>query len=170
VTFQIGDRIIHPGHGAGTVVKIEKLTSLGSGKLYYSVELLGESKTHVWIPIRDAEANGVRHPIPRSQLGRIWGVLQSDPETLSSDHKERYELLQEKLGSGDVLRIVEAVRDMFWKDNRIRRLTIQGRRLYERGLLLLTSEVAAAQGCDFADAKAMIADSLSESLAARPAA
>jgi CarD family transcriptional regulator len=168
--FQIGDKIIHPGYGAGTVVKIEKLPCLGSNKLYYSIELLEESKTHVWIPVKDAEGKGVRHPTSKSQLSRTWRVLQSEPETLSSDHNKRYELLEEKLRGGDILQIVEVVRDMFWKDHRSHRLTIEDRRLYDRGLLLLTGEVAAVQGCDFAAAKAMIADSLGASLAAKSAA
>ena len=69
-----------------------------------------------------------------------------------------------------LFRSVEVVRDMFWKNHRVRRLTIDGKRLYERGLLLLTSEVAAVQDCDFATAKAMISDSLGASLAAKPVA
>ena len=169
MVFQIGDKIIHPVYGAGTVVKIEKLSCLGSNRLYYSIDLLEESKTHVWIPVQDAEEKGVRHPTPSSQLGRVWHALQSEPETLSSNHDEWYELLQGKLHGGDILQIVEVVRDMFWRDHRSRRLTIEGRRLYDRGLLLLTGEVAAVQGCDFAVARAIISDSLGASLAAKPA-
>jgi CarD family transcriptional regulator len=168
--FQLGDKIIHPGYGAGTVVEIKELSCLGSDKLYYSVELLDESKTQVWIPIKDAGKRGLRYPTPKSQLSRIWLALQSEPETLSSDHKERYEFLHEKLCGGDILQIVEVVRDLFWKDHRACRLTIAGRRLYERGLWLLTGEVAAVQGCAFAAAKAMIADRLNASLAIWPAA
>jgi CarD family transcriptional regulator len=168
--FQIGDRIIHPSLGAGRVVKIEKLPCLGSNKLYYSIELLAEPKTRVWIPVKSAEEKGVRYPTPKSELGRIWHVLQSEPETLSADHKKRHEFLQQKLRGGDILQIVEVVRDLFWKDHRSRRLTLEGRRLYERGLLLLTGEVAAVKGCDFSTARATIVESLDASLAARLAA
>jgi RNA polymerase-interacting CarD/CdnL/TRCF family regulator len=168
--FQIGARIIHPSYGAGTVIKIEKLPCLGSNKLYYSIELLDDPKTHVWIPIKDAEEKGMRHPTSKSQLNLIWRVLRSEPETLSRDHRKRLEYLQEKLHGGDIFQIVEVVRDMFWKDHRSNRLTIQGRRLYKRGLWLLTGEVAAVQGCDFAAAQAMISDNLGASLAAKPVA
>jgi CarD family transcriptional regulator len=166
--FQVGDVVIHPGYGAGLVAKIEHLASLGSNKLYYLIELSDESKTSVWVPVRDAEAKGVRHPTPKSQLGRIWRILRAVPETLSTDHKERYELLQEKLDGGDIFRIAEAVRDLYWKDHRVRRLTMAGRDLYDRGLMLLTSEVAVVQGCDFSAAQVGIADMLGVSLAATP--
>jgi CarD family transcriptional regulator len=166
--FQIGDIVIHPGYGAGTVVDIEKLQCLGSDKLYYSIELSDGSKTRVWVPVKDAREKGVRHPSSKSRLGRIWHVLRSDPEILPPDHNDRYDLLQDKLRSGDILQIVEVVRDMFWKDHRAHRLTIQGKQLYERGLMLLTGEVAVVQGCGFAAAEAMISSMLEASLAAKP--
>ena len=72
--FQIGDTIIHPGYGAGTVVKIEKLQCLGSDKLYYSIELLDGSKTLVWVAVGDAGNRGVRYPTLKSQLGQMWRI------------------------------------------------------------------------------------------------
>ena len=167
--FQIGDTIIHPGYGAGTVVKIEKLQCLGSDKLYYSIELSDGSKTLVWVAVGDAGNRGVRYPTLKSQLGKIWRILRAGPEMLSPDHKERHESLQEKLRGGDIFRIAEVVRDMFWEDRRSHGLAIMGKELYERGLALLASEVAVVEGCDFAAAEAMISDMLGASLAARPA-
>jgi len=77
--------------------------------------------------------------------------------------------LQEKLRGGDVFQVAEVVRDTFWEDHHSRRLTIQGKRLYERGLVFLTSEVAVMQGCDFAVAEAKISNMLEASLVSRPA-
>ena len=167
--FQVGETVIPPGYGAGTVVDIEKLQCLGSDKLYYSIALSDESKTHVWVPVKDAGEKGVRHPTPKSRLGQIWRVLRSEPETLPPDHKERHELLKEKLRGGNIFQVAKVVRDMFWKDHRSRRLTIEGKRLYDRGLTFLTSEVAVMQGCDLAVAEAKILDILEASLASRPA-
>jgi CarD family transcriptional regulator len=167
--FQIGDTVIHPGYGAGTVVKIEKLQFLCSDKPYYSIVLSDGSKTCVWVAVTDAGKKGIRRPTRKSQLGRIWRTLRAEPETLPSDHDERYELLQERLRGGDIFRTAEVVRDMFWQDNRSRRLTIKGKQLYDRGLTFLTSEVAVVQGCDSAAAEAMISDILGASLAAKPA-
>jgi CarD family transcriptional regulator len=152
------------------VVDIEKLQCLSSDKPYYSIELLDGSKTRVWIPVKDAGKKGVRYPTPKSQLGQIWRVLRADPETLPTNHAERYELLQEKLCGGNGFQVAEAVRDMFWKDHRSRRLTIQGKRLYDRGLTFLAGEVAVMQSCDLAVAEANISNILEASLAARPAA
>jgi RNA polymerase-interacting CarD/CdnL/TRCF family regulator len=167
--FQVGAMVIHPGYGAGRVVKIRKLHCLGSNKLYYSIELSDDSRTNVWIPVQDAEAKGLRPPTPISQLDRVWRVLRAGPEALSIDHEERYGSLQEKLCGGDIFQIAEAVRDLYWRDHRVRRLTITGNELYNRGLMLLTSEVAVMQDCEFTAAKAAIAGILGASLAVEPA-
>ena len=167
--FRIGDTVIHPGYGAGTVVDIEKLQCLGSDKPYYSIELSDGSKTRVWVPVGDAGKRGLRHPTPMSQLGQIWRVLRAGPETLSSDHDSRYESVREKLRGGDILRVAEVVRDMFWEDHRSNKRTIVDKELYDRGLMLLTSEVAAVQGCNLVAAKAEISNLLGASVAAEPA-
>ncbi|MFL7809782.1 MAG: CarD family transcriptional regulator [Anaerolineae bacterium] len=169
MAFQIGDTVIHPGYGAGTVVDIGKLNCLGSGKPYYSIELADGSKTRVWVPVRDADKRGVRRPTPLSQLGRIWHVLSAGPEPMSADHDERSERLQEKLRGGDAFRVAEVVRDMFWQSHRSRRLSILDKELYDKGLALLTSEVAVVLGCALAAAEAEISDTLAASLAAQPA-
>jgi CarD family transcriptional regulator len=169
MAFQIGDTVIHPSYGAGTVVDIERLHCLGSDKPYYSIELSDGSKTRVWVPVRDAGKRGVRHPTPMSQLGRVWHVLRTGPEVLAPDHDRRHEVLQEKLRGGDVFRVAEVVRDMHWENHRSRKLSITDKELYNRGLALLTSEVAVMQGCDLATAEATISDILAASLAAGPA-
>lgn len=168
--FQIGDTIIYPGYGAGTVIRIERLQCLGSNKLYYAIELSDESKTRVWIPVGSAGERGVRHLTPLSQLDRMWHILRAEPEPLSPDHDKRRESLQEKLRGGDIFQVAEVVRDMFWEDHRSRRLTVIGKELYDRGLMLLTSEIAAVQGCDLMAARAEISNTLGASLDAKPVA
>lgn len=167
--FQIGDAVIHPGYGAGIVAGIEKLQCLGSNKQYYLIKLSDESETRVWVSVNSAGEKGIRYLTPMSQLDQIWCILRAGPKVLSSDHDERHGSLQEKLRGGNIFRIAEAVRDMFWDNYHSHRQTILGRELYEKGLMLLTSEIAAMQGCDWAIVKAKISNILGTSLAAKPA-
>jgi len=168
--FQVGDVVIHPHRGAGKVVDIEKLQCLGSEKWYYSITLMDGSGTKVWFPVQDAESEGVRHPIPKSQLDRVWRILGAEPELLPTDHNERHQLLEKKIHSDIFDVVAAAVRDMYWKDHCGSRLTIVGRRLFERGMALLASEIAVVQDSDFAAAEAKISGILGASLAAKPAA
>jgi CarD family transcriptional regulator len=162
--FRIGDRVIHPSYGVGTVIEIEERHTLGNSKRYYSIELLGQPETIVMVPVGAEERVGLRHPVPAARLGQVWHVLQGDPNELPSNHDKRCELVLEKLHGGDVLKIAEVVRDLAWWREEKRRLTIRGKRLYDRGMALLAGEVASARGGDLQAAEHQISRALDKSL------
>jgi RNA polymerase-interacting CarD/CdnL/TRCF family regulator len=162
--FQVGDQIVHPGYGVGTVTEIKESHTLGREKRYYSIELLNEPETVVMVPVGAEERTGLRRPISETKLRRVWRILRDDPNQLPSNYGKRCELLDEKLASGDALKIAGAVRDLAWRRENVRRLTIHGRRLYERGMALLAGEVASVQDSDFLDAEVLIARMLDQGL------
>ena len=162
--FKIGDKVIHPSYGVGTVIEIKERHTLGSGKRYYSVELLGQPETVVMVPVGAEDRVGLRHPVSAARLGQVWRVLQGDPNELPSNHDKRCELLLEKLHGGDVLKIAEAVRDLAWRREEKRGLTIRGKRLYERAMALLAGEIASVRGGDLTAAEHQISRALDEGL------
>jgi CarD family transcriptional regulator len=167
--FQVGDTVVHPGYGAGKVVDIEKLSCLGSDKSYYSIKLLDGSETQVWVPVQDAEKKGIRPPIASSQLSEVWRLLRAQPKTLPSDHQQRYGIVRQKLENGDVLQIAEALRDLSWKDYHVRSLTSEGKRLYDKAMKLLATEVALVRGSDPDRVESQISRVLDENIAHRAA-
>lgn len=162
--FKTGDAIIHPIRGAGVVVCIEERPWRGNSDMYYRIKLLGQPGTNLMVPVEVAETIGLRHAIPRSELDQVWGVLHAVSGTLPADHKERYQLLEGKLHSGDVLQVTEAVRDIAWRQQQGSNLTTQDKRIYEEGIMLLTGEIAATRDISLADAEAQVRARLRESL------
>ena len=162
--FREGDAIIHPVRGAGVVVCVEERQWRGSNDLYYRIELLGQPGTRLMIPVSAAETLGLRRVIPRSKLNRVWRVLCAAPKTLPSDHKKRYKLLDDKLYAGDVLQVVEVVRDMTWRQQREGRLTTMGKQRYKEGMKMLAGEIAVVQGVDLDDAETQVRARLTESM------
>ena len=167
--YQVGEAVVHPGHGPGKVIGIEKLLCLGKDGRYYKIKLLGEAEMFVWVPVQEAEDKGVRCPVPRSRLSEIWRCLGAEPETLPSDHQKRYAYLREKIENGDVLQIAEALRDLRWKDHHVRSLTINGKKLYDKGIELLSAEMALVQGRDPEVVENQLLRVLSENVASREA-
>jgi CarD family transcriptional regulator len=162
--FTIGDKVYHPVHGAGTIVDVKERSSLGSARRYYSISLLSQPKTVLMVPVKSAQEIGLRPPLQRSDLSQVWRVLGSNPETLPTDHEQRYELLKDRMRQGNALHIAAAVRDMAWREGTERRLTKQGKQLYEESLMLLAGEVALVQDSDLAAAEAQIAEALRASV------
>ncbi|MBL7201224.1 MAG: hypothetical protein ISS56_13885 [Anaerolineae bacterium] len=164
--FKVGDTVVHPDYGAGVVTDLKEIAFLGNeGKRYYSIELLSQPGTTVMVAVRNEEKVGLRSPLSRSKLVQVWHILRSGPSTLPSDHNERYALLKAKLHEGDVFEIARVLRDLAWRQEKRRSLTIRGKRLYQESLELLASEVAGTQGSDFDIAQAQISDRLAASIA-----
>jgi CarD family transcriptional regulator len=162
--FKEGDAVVHPVRGAGVVKTVEERQWRGSDALYYRIGLLSQPGSNLMVPVEAAKEIGLRRAISRTRLKQVWRVLSTDPEKLPTEHKERYQLLEDKLHAGDVLQIAEAVRDMAWRQQREGRLTTRGKRMYEEGMTLLAGEIAAVKGIDLTDAEAQVRSTLKESL------
>jgi CarD family transcriptional regulator len=168
--YRIGDTVVHPDHGAGIITDVKEREFLDvEKKPYYSIQLLSEPGTTLMVAVRNAEKVGLRSTVSRSRLGRIWHILRSSPEKLPPNHNKRYEMLKDKLYSGNVFRIAEVLRDLAWRKERTRNWTIRGKRLYDRGLELLAGEIAGIQRCDVDVAEDRISTALSQSIANSPA-
>ena len=164
MTFQIGETVVHPHYGAGVITEIQERHSLGPRKRYYSIELLGDPQTTVMVALGKEENVGLRKPIPKARLSRLWRILRGKPEALPDEHKERYAVIEGKLQEGDLFQIAEAVRDLAWRREEKRALTKVGGRLYETGLGFIASELAGVQGSDVDTAQAQIAERLEASI------
>ena len=163
-TFEVGDAVVHPVRGAGVVTDIEELRRDGGSKAYYRIELLSHVRTNLMIPVKDAAARGLRRAIRQSKLNRVWRVLRESPDKLPVDHKKRQALLERRLVSGDLMQVVEAVRDLAWRQHKKNGLTAAGRRLYQKGINLLAGEVAASQGTDLTEGEAQVRNQLWEAM------
>jgi len=160
--FKQGDAVVHPARGVGIVEKMVERELQGVPEPFYQIRLLGPSDVTLLIPIISAQKIGLRSAMPRSGLTRVWTLLRTAPSKLPDDHKERYKLLEEKLRAGDVVGITEVVRDMSWREHQEGQLKTVGKRIYQRGLDLLSGEVAAAQNEDQLYAMTQIRDILTE--------
>jgi CarD family transcriptional regulator len=163
-TFQVGDAVVHPVHGAGVVTDIEELERREGSRKYYKIQLMGPVHTSLKIPVQVAKERGLRYAIRRSKLRQVWRVLCAAPKKLPANYKERYQVIESSLRTGKILRIAEAVRDMAWRRERQGKLNTRGKQMYEKGVKLLAGEIAAAQGTGLADAEVQVRTRLWESL------
>jgi len=164
MTFQVGETVVHPQYGAGVITEVQERHSLGPTRRYYSIRLLSDSQTTVMVAVGKEESVGLRQPISRARLSRVWRILRGEPQALPDEHKKRYAVIEGKLREGDVFQIAEVVRDLAWRREEKRNLTRVGSRLYETGLEFLASEIAGVQDGDVDAAEAQIAERLDASI------
>jgi len=133
-----------PYTGAGIVERIVERVWHGSAEVYYKIKLLGQSGTLLMLPASVAEEIGMRCAIAPSDVAQLWGVLLGAPMILPDDPKLLQQALQDKLGTGDVYKVAEVVRDVAWRQSKTH-VGATATRLYEDGVRLLVGEIAATR-------------------------
>jgi len=110
--FKIGERVVHPQHGVGEVVKLED-REFGSGvtRRYYEVSIPSAGST-LWVPV-DPPGYGLRKLAERSEIKLCRQVLASHPVLFTDDARTRQASLTERLKQGTILVQCEVVRDLY---------------------------------------------------------
>jgi CarD family transcriptional regulator len=152
--FDVGDKVVHPIHGAGLVMGIKKQDLLEQYHRYYVIDLAVDDRT-LMIPVSNAEEIGLRSISQQAALSQVWHTLGAAAKRLLDDYRERQERIQEKLKTGDVIRVAEVIRDLSAL-KREDHLTSFDTRLLERAQQFLACEVALVEGVQISEAERMI--------------
>jgi CarD family transcriptional regulator len=108
--FEIGDRVVHPQHGVGLIVRLEEREfERGELRRYYEIHIPGGST--VWVPV-DLPNSGLRRLAHKSELARCRDILQSRPLPLTEDGRIRQSTLVAHLKQGTLVAQCEVVRDL----------------------------------------------------------
>jgi CarD family transcriptional regulator len=107
--FKVGDRVVHPQHGVGSVAKLEiKEFVTGTTRPYYEVAL---PQTTLWVPL-GIPTSGLRKLALKSELNRCRELLKAPASNLSEDPRVRQTELSEHLKLGTLKSQCEVVRDL----------------------------------------------------------
>jgi len=148
--FKIGDKVVHPYHGAGMVIDIEEKKLLKEHSRYYVIDLVACNGI-VMVPINNTQKIGLRRVSGRRAISRAMNTLTSTPDMLSSDHRERQAHAQERLNTGDLIEVTEVMRNLAWR-NHEGKLTMADNKLYQRAQTFLASELALAKDIELQEA------------------
>ena len=140
--FNIGDKIVYPMHGAGTIDSIEEKDILGEKESYYILRMPGEVK--VMVPIAKAEQVGVRNIIDKNSADRVFKVLEQDETEMNKNWNKRYRDNMEKLKSGDIYEIADVVRNLSFKQKE-KGLSTGEKKMLNNARQILVSELVLAE-------------------------
>ena len=140
--FNIGDKIVYPMHGAGTIDSIEEKDILGEKQSYYILRMPGEVK--VMVPIAKAEEVGVRSIIDKSSADKVFNVLEQDETEMNKNWNKRYRDNMDKLKSGDIYEIADVVRNLSFKQKE-KGLSTGEKKMLNNAKQILVSELVLAE-------------------------
>ena len=140
--FNVGDKIVYPMHGAGTIDSIEEKDILGEKQSYYILRMPGEVK--VMIPIAKAEAVGVRNVIDKQSAEKVIGILEQDETLMDKNWNKRYRDNMEKMKSGDIYQVADVVRNLSFKQKE-KGLSTGEKKMLNNAKQILVSELVLAE-------------------------
>ncbi len=143
--YAVGDKVVHPQHGAATITKKVKQTFGGEKRDYYVLDIATEQLT-VMVPL-DKIDEVIRPVISKTQARKVLAVLKGEPQEAGSNWSRWYKVLNEKMTSGDIFQVAEVVRDLNYAQQ-TKGISPALKRMLSKARLTLTSELQFALGID----------------------
>ena len=110
MSFKVGDFVVHPIHGVGHIVQIEKKRFSEEGtRLYYKVTL---PKSTIWVPVEAQATIGLRLVTTKSELDHYRDLLKNHPAPPSDNHAQRHAKITLRLKEGSFQVLCEVVSDL----------------------------------------------------------
>jgi CarD family transcriptional regulator len=107
--YQPGDYVVHPIHGVGQIVSIQVMEFVENKQtLFYQVGFEGMT---VWVQVEDH--GGLRALTTKADLYHYRRILESPPESLGRDFRDRKKKLEARLQNHSFQILCEVVRDLY---------------------------------------------------------
>jgi len=150
LVYNVGDKVVYPHHGAGTVVKKEKRDVLGQKREYLTIQILHNDMT-VMVPVESADRAGLRKVIARDDVDDVVAVLQQDETKMPKNWNRRFKHNREKIKTGDIFELAEVVRNLSIRESE-KGLSTGEKQMFNRAKKILASELMYARGLDESEA------------------
>ena len=158
--FNVGDQIVYPMHGAGTIDSIEEKDVLGEKQSYYILRMPGEVK--VMVPIAKAEEVGVRSIIDKNSADKVFQVLEQDETEMNKNWNKRYRDNMDKLKSGDIYEIADVVRNLSFKQKE-KGLSTGEKKMLDNAKQILVSELVLVENSNTDDIEEQVNNKINNS-------
>jgi CarD family transcriptional regulator len=158
--YKVGDKVVYPHHGAGTVVKREKREVLGEKREYLTIKILHNDMT-VNVPAENAERVGLRKVIDEEAVKKVVKYLTSGGTEMPKNWNRRFKHNRDKMKTGDIYELAEVVRNLALRDGE-KGLSTGEKQMYVKAKKILASELMYAKTMSEDEALEWLEETLTE--------
>jgi CarD family transcriptional regulator len=153
VQFEVGQKVVYPGHGVGQVQSIESKEIAGAQISFYMIRIL-ESDVMVMVPT--TKTDKVRPVATTDEVKEVYSLLKDKKVVVEqSTWNRRYREYMEKVRTGSIFEIAEVLRDLcVIRADKV--LSFGERKMLELAKGLLVKELAISEGTDEPTVEAQI--------------
>ena len=147
--FQVGDKIVHPMHGAGVIDSIVSKKVNGVVRDYYILKLPVGGML-VMIPTEHTEEIGVRPVVDRDEADRLIAAMPGIEVDMTQNWNRRYRENMLRIKSGDLMEVARVVKSLVQRDGE-RGLSTGERKMLHSAKQILISELVLSQDASYED-------------------
>jgi CarD family transcriptional regulator len=165
--FQIGDKVVYPNQGVGTIENIST-RSFGSAFEKFYLLRFGCNSLTVLVPFSNVGNIGLRRVIEEREISRILSFLSGGQCDPTSDWKARFKENSWKMESGDLMKAAEVLKTLV-QVHLDKPLSFREKRMLERARHMLVSEISIVRKTPEARAAELLDRALAKAGLALPA-
>jgi len=161
MTFEIGEKVVYPNQGVGTIENISTRSFGSQLEKFYLLRLVYSSMT-VMVPFSNVGNIGLRKITKTNEISRVLNYLATGDCVNCSDWKYRFKVNSDKMSSGNLLQIAEVLKGLLILQSD-KPLSFREKKMLERARHMMVSEFAIAKGVPQTDAVVILQKALSKS-------
>lgn len=161
MTFQIGEKVVYPNHGVGTIENISMRSFGTQNERFYLLRLAYSSMT-VMVPFSHAEEVGLRKVTKNTEIAKVLNFLASGMPRWNPDWKHRFKENTEKMNHGSLSEISEVFKTLLLIQTD-KPLSFREKKMLERSRQMLLAEVAISRALNEKEAIELLDRSLAKS-------
>jgi CarD family transcriptional regulator len=142
--FQIGEKVVYPNHGIGTVENISTRSFGAQNERFYLLRLTYNSMT-VLVPFSHVEEIGLRKVTRNGEVARVLGFLAAGNCKFKGDWKDRFKENSDKMRNGTLLGIAEVLKTLLILQTG-KPLSFREKKMLDRARHMLTTELSISRG------------------------
>jgi CarD family transcriptional regulator len=144
--FDVGDKVVYPHHGAGTVIRKEQRVVLSQEREYLTIQI-SHSDMIVNVPTENADRVGLRKIIDEVMVERVIRVLHGSGTTMPKNWNRRFKYNRDKMKTGDIFELAEVVRNLSLREQE-KGLSTGEKQMFVKAKKILASELMYAREMD----------------------
>ena len=145
--FHIGDKVVHPMHGAGVIDSIVQRRVAGQVQEYYQLKL-SVGNMVVMVPTDNTGEIGMRPVVSGAKAEELMSEMEGIEVDMTSNWNRRYRENLVRLKSGDLLEVARVVKGLRRRESQ-RGLSNGERKMLHTAKQILISELVLAQSLPY---------------------
>ncbi len=145
--FCIGDKVVHPMHGAGIISDVVREKIAGTVQDYY-VFRMSVGGLVLKIPVLSSGTVGLRRIVEQEEADRLLAALPAMDTEMTSNWNRRYRENLQRLKSGDIYEVARVIKGLAFRDSQ-QSLSTGERKMLHTAKQILISEIVLVLGQDY---------------------